>query len=151
MKLQSHQIISSLTYKFPITRDNSRYTYTALEIVDDDDVDCMISTFEQQLSLTVLELYAKIDVEGSSLRLTAPSIHFAVAFDNHFSGNVCSSDEDEDYVRNLTSDENEDDDGGEIPDSDSSESEAEFDSLAIAVSPVASSLHIREQFSQQGS
>ena len=45
LKLQSHQTISSLTYRFPIARDSS--TYTALEIVDDDDVDCMISTFEQ--------------------------------------------------------------------------------------------------------
>ena len=54
LKIQSHQTISSLTYRFPIVRDSS--TYTALEIVDDDDADCMISTFEQRSPLTVLEM-----------------------------------------------------------------------------------------------
>ena len=138
LKLQSHQTISSLTYRFPIARDSS--TYTALEIVDDDDVDCMISTFEQRSSLTVLELYAEIDVAGSSLMPIARGGHSVVAFDDE--------DEDEDYIRDLSSDENENDES-EIPDGDSSESEAELDSSAIAVSPVASSLHIREQLSRE--
>ena len=96
----------------------------------------------------MLKLYTEIDVTGSSLLPIAPSIHSGVASGNHFSADVCLSDEDEDYVRDLSSDESEDDDEGEIPDSDSSE--AEMDSPAIAVSPVASSLHIREQFPQQG-
>ena len=96
----------------------------------------------------MLKLYTEIDVTGSSLLPIAPSIHSGVAYGDHFSADVCLSDEDEDYVRDLSSDESEDDDQGEIPDGDSSE--AEMDSPAIAVSPVASSLHIREQFPQQG-
>ena len=86
----------------------------------------------------MLELYAEIDVAGSSLMPVARGGHSVVAFD----------DEDEDYIRDLSSDENENDEG-EIPDGDSSESEAELDSSAIAVSPVASSLHIREQLSRE--
>ena len=127
LKLQSHQTISSLTYRFPISRESN--TYTALEIVDDDDVDCMISTFEQRSPLTVLELYAEIDIAGSSLLPIAPSIRSGVASGGHFSADVCLSDEDEDYVRDLSSDESEDDDEGEILDSDSSEAEMDFQLL----------------------
>ena len=122
LKLQSHQTISSLTYKFLNARDSN--THTALEIVDDDDIDCMISTFEQRSPLTVHELYAKIDVVGSSFLSIAPSIHSTVAFGDCYSANVYLSDED--------------DDKGEIPDSDSSESEVELDSSTVTVSHVAS-------------
>ena len=125
MKLQFHQILSSLTYRFPIAQDSS--TYTAFVIVDDDDVDYTISTFEQRSSLTVLELYAEIDVAGISFILIAPSIHSAAAFGNHYSADVGLSDEDEDYTRDLSLDENEDDDEGEIPNDDSSESKVELD------------------------
>ena len=142
LNLQSYQTILSLTYRFPIGRDSS--TYTTLEIVDDDNVDCMISTFEQQSPLTVLKLYVEIDVAGSSFMPIACFNHSAVAFDDRHNADVGLSDED--YIRDLSSDENEDNEG-EIPDGDSSESEAELDSPAIAVSPVASSFHIREQFS----
>ena len=108
----------------------------------------MISTFEQRSPLTVLELYAKIDVAGSSFLPVARSIHFAIACGDHYSANVYLSDKDEDYIRDISSDENEDDDEGKIPDGDSSESEAKLDSPTITVSPVASSFHVREQLLQ---
>ena len=148
LKLQSHETISSLTYRFPVARDNS--IYTALEIVDDDDVDCMISTFEQRSSLTMLELYVEVAIAGSSLTPIGHFNHSAVPFADHHRANAPISDEDENenYIRDLLSEENEDDEG-EIPYGDSSESDAELDSPAIAVSPVASSLHIREQLSRQ--
>ena len=81
----------------------------------------------------MLELYAEIDVAGSS-------IHSVAAFGDHYSADVRLSDKDEDYIRDLSTGENEDDDENEIPDGDSSKFEAELDSPAIAVSTIASSL-----------
>ena len=75
LKLQSYQKILSLTYRFLIARYSS--TYTTLKIIDDDDIDYMISTFGRRCPLMMLKLYAEIDIASSSFLPIDPSIHFA--------------------------------------------------------------------------
>ena len=61
----------------------------------------MISTFEQQSPLIVLELYVEIDVASSLFLSVAPSFHSTIAFDDRYTADVCSSNEDEDCIRDI--------------------------------------------------
>ena len=99
LKLQSHQIISSLTYKSPIAQNSS--TYIAVEIVDDDDVECMIDTFEQNSTVTLLELYVEIDVTCSS-SLLSPPIHSGAAFSSQCNVDTSLLNDDEDWLWDLS-------------------------------------------------
>jgi len=64
LKLTPNQIVSSLIGRFLIKREQNHYD--SFQIYDDNGVSTMISAFEQQSAMAMLELYVEIDVIGSS-------------------------------------------------------------------------------------
>ena len=61
VKLQKHESISTITCRFLVAGK-----YIALQICDDEDVETMIESFQQQQEMSVIELCIKVDVVGAS-------------------------------------------------------------------------------------
>ena len=61
VKLQKHESISTITCRFLVAGK-----YIALQICDDEDVETMIQSFEQQQEMSVIELCVEVDVAGAS-------------------------------------------------------------------------------------
>ena len=62
VKLENNEIISTISCRFLVSGK-----YVALQICDDEDVETMIESFQQQQQMSVLELYVEKDVAGGSM------------------------------------------------------------------------------------
>ncbi|KAL5169730.1 hypothetical protein HKD37_11G031582 [Glycine soja] len=62
VKLKNNEIISTISCRFLVSGK-----YVALQICDDEDVETMIESFQQQQQMSVLELYVKKDIAGGSM------------------------------------------------------------------------------------
>ena len=98
VKLQKHESISTITCRFLVADK-----YIALQICDDEDVEIMIQSFEQQEQMSVLELYIEKNVTGGSMFHSANS----VTCENNLSNNESEPPKN---VSNLHDDEDDNDD-----------------------------------------
>ena len=64
-----NEIISAISCRFLVLGK-----YIALQICDDEDVETMIKSFQQQQQMSVLELYIEKDVAGGSMFHSANSV-----------------------------------------------------------------------------
>ena len=62
IKLQNNEIISAISCRFLVSGK-----YVALQICDDEDVETMIESFQQQEQMSVQELYIEKDVTSGSI------------------------------------------------------------------------------------
>ena len=62
VKLENNEIISTISCRFLVSGK-----YVALQICDDEDVETMIESFQQQQQMSVLELYVEKDFAGGSM------------------------------------------------------------------------------------
>ena len=69
VKLENNEIISTISCRFLVSGK-----YVALQICDDEDVETMIESFQQQQQMSVLELYVEKDVAGGSMFHAANSV-----------------------------------------------------------------------------
>ena len=133
VKLQNNKIISAISCRFLVSRK-----YVALQICDDEDVETMLESFQQQNQMSVLELYIEKDVVGGSMFHSANSL---TSCGNNLSNNetqpptnvsnLHGDDDDDDYlVSNSYVEESLDEDDGvdDISDTD--------DEVADMIQPV---------------
>ncbi|KAH1192929.1 hypothetical protein GmHk_19G054066 [Glycine max] len=133
VKLQNNEIISAISCRFLVSRK-----YVALQICDDEDVETMLESFQQQNQMSVLELYIEKDVVGGSMFHSANSL---TSCGNNLSNNetqpptnvsnLHGDDDDDDYlVSNSYVEESLDEDDGvdDISDTD--------DEVADMIQPV---------------
>ncbi|KAH1242204.1 hypothetical protein GmHk_07G019588 [Glycine max] len=99
--------------------------YVALQICDDEDVETMLESFQQQNQISVLELYIKKDVAGGSMFHSANSL---ISCRNNLSNNEAQPPTN---VSNLHGDEDDDDDDYLVSNSYVEESLDEDDSVDI--------------------
>ena len=69
VKLENNKIISTIICRFLVSGK-----YVALQICDDEDVETMLESFQQQDQMSVLELYIEKDVTGGSMFHSANSL-----------------------------------------------------------------------------
>ena len=69
VKLENNEIISAISCRFLVSGK-----YVALQICDDEDVETMLESFQQQDQMSVLELYIKKDVVDGSMFHSANSL-----------------------------------------------------------------------------
>jgi len=69
VKLENNEIIYAISCRFLVSGK-----YIALQICDDEDVETMIESFQQQEQMSVLELYVEKDVTGGSRFFSANSV-----------------------------------------------------------------------------
>ena len=69
VKLENNEIIYTISCRFLVSGK-----YVALQICDDEDVETMIKSFQQQQQMSVLELYVEKDVASGSMFHPANSI-----------------------------------------------------------------------------
>jgi len=99
VKLENNEIISAISCRFLVLGK-----YVALQICDDEDVETMIESFQQQEQMSVLELYIEKDVAGGSMFHSANSV---TSCGNNLSNNKSEPPRN---VSNLHDDEDDDDD-----------------------------------------
>jgi len=114
VKLENNKIISTISYKFLVSGK-----YVALQICDDEDVETMIESFQQQDQMSILELYIEKDVVGGYMFHCVNSL---TSCENNLSNNEAEppriisnlhGDEDDDYlVSNSYVEESLDEDDG---------------------------------------
>ena len=68
VKLVNNEIISAINCRFLVSGK-----YVALQICDNEDVETMLESFQQQDQMSVLELYIEKDVAGGSMFRSASS------------------------------------------------------------------------------
>jgi len=99
VKLENNEIISAISCRFLVSGK-----YVALQICDDEDVETMLESFQQQDQMSVLELYIEKDVAGGSMFHSANSL---TSCENNLSNNEAQpprnvsnlhGDEDDDYL-----------------------------------------------------
>jgi len=69
VKLENNEIISSISCRFLVSGK-----YVALQICDDEDVETMVESFQQQEQMSVIEMYIEKDVAGGSTFHSANSV-----------------------------------------------------------------------------
>ncbi|KAL5164825.1 hypothetical protein HKD37_18G050070 [Glycine soja] len=69
VKLENNEIICAISCRFLVSGK-----YVALQICDDEDVETILESFQQQDQMSVLELYIKKDVAGGSMFHSANSL-----------------------------------------------------------------------------
>ncbi|KAL5153212.1 hypothetical protein HKD37_19G052801 [Glycine soja] len=69
VKLENNEIICAISCRFLVSGK-----YVALQICDDEDVETMLESFQQQDQMSVLELYIEKDVAGGSMFHSANSL-----------------------------------------------------------------------------
>jgi len=118
VKLENNEIISAISCKFLVSGK-----YVALQICDDEDIETMLESFQQQNQMSVLELYIEKDVTGGSMFHSANSLTSC--------GNNLSNYEAQPptNVSNLHGDEDDDDDDYLVSNSYVEESLDEDDSV----------------------
>jgi len=99
VKLENNEIISAISCRFLVSGK-----YVALQICDDEDVETMLKSFQQQNQMSVLELYIEKDVAGGSMFHSTNSL---TSCGNNLSNNEAQSARN---VSNLHGDEDDDDD-----------------------------------------
>ena len=99
VKLENNEIISTISCRFLVSGK-----YVALQICDDEDVETMIESFQQQQQMSVLELYVEKDVAGSSMFHTANSVTSCGRNVSHHESELPRN------ISNLHVDEDDDDD-----------------------------------------
>ena len=171
MRLSDQQTISSLTYRFLVSLNP--IAYSGIVLFDDEDVQCMINSYQQQYFSNVLEIYVEIvDAGCSSMPIHEPEnvTQFSAdttwqpsttcmggpsmppqssAFDDQFTAQV------NDDIGRPSDDDNEDDREAYIPDDGSSDTDVEgdFDGTGqppsfLAPSPVNASFPVDQQNAQ---
>jgi len=98
VNLENNEIISSISCRFLVSGK-----YVALQICDDEDVETMIESFQQQEQMSVIELYIEKDVVGGSTFHYANSVR---SCENNLSNNESKPPRN---VSNLDDDEDDDD------------------------------------------
>ena len=98
VKLQNNEIISTISYKFLVSGK-----YVALQICDDEDVETMIESFQQQDQMSILELYIEKDVVGGYMFHCVNSL---TSCENNLSNNEAEPPR---IISNLHGDEDDDD------------------------------------------
>jgi len=98
VKLENNEIISAISCRFLVSRK-----YVALQICDDEDVETMIESFQQQEQMSVQELYIEKDVTSGSIFHSA---NFVTSFENNLSNNESEPPRN---VNNLHGNEDDDD------------------------------------------
>ncbi|KAL5179532.1 hypothetical protein HKD37_01G000819 [Glycine soja] len=86
VKLENNEIISTISCRFLVSGK-----YVALQICDDEDVETMIESFQQQQQMSFLELYVEKDVAGGSMFHAANSSELPINISN-------LHDDDDDYL-----------------------------------------------------
>ena len=99
VKLENNKIIFAISCRFLVSGK-----YVALQICDDEDVETMLESFQQQDQMSVLELYIEKDVAGGSMFHSANSL---TSCGNNLSNNEAQPPRN---VSNLHGDEDDDDD-----------------------------------------
>jgi len=99
VKLENNEIIYVISCRFLVFGK-----YVTLQICDDEDVEAMLESFQQQDQMSVLELYTEKDVAGGSMFHSANSL---TSCENNLSNNEAQSPKN---VSNLHGDEDDDDD-----------------------------------------
>ena len=79
VKLDKNESISTMTCRFLVAGK-----YIALQICDDEDVETMIESFQQQQEMGVIELCVEVDVAGASALNVANSL---LSCGNNIAGN----------------------------------------------------------------
>jgi len=99
VKLENNEIIFAISCRFLVSGK-----YDALQICDDEDVETMLESFQQQDQMSVLELYIEKDVTGGSMFHSANSL---TSCENNLSNNEAQpprnvsnlhGDKDDDYL-----------------------------------------------------
>ena len=98
VKLENNEIISTISCRFLVSGK-----YVALQICDDEDVETMIESFQQQ-QMSVLELYVEKDVAGGSMFHAANSVTSCGRNVSHYESELPKN------ISNLHVDEDDDDD-----------------------------------------
>ena len=99
VKLENNEIISTISCRFLVSGK-----YVALQICDDEDVETMIESFQQQQQMSVLELYVEKDVAGGSMFHAANSVTSCGRNVSHHESELPRN------ISNLHDDEDDDDD-----------------------------------------
>jgi len=98
VKLDKNKSISTMTCRFLVSGK-----YIALQICDDEDVETMIESFQQQQEMGVIELYVEVDVVGASALNVTNSL---LSCGNNIAGNESKVQR---FAINLDDDSNDDD------------------------------------------
>ncbi|KAL5172288.1 hypothetical protein HKD37_16G045074 [Glycine soja] len=98
VKLEDNEIIFAISCRFLVFEK-----YVALQICDDEDVETMLESFQQQNQMSILELYIEKDVAGGSMFHSANSLK---SCKNNLSNNEAQPPTN---VSNLHGDEDDDD------------------------------------------
>ncbi|KAH1225733.1 hypothetical protein GmHk_11G032568 [Glycine max] len=98
-----NSIITVLYFNGRVYEDNDG-KYVALQICDDEDVETMIESFQQQQQMSVLELYVEKDVAGGSMYHSANSVTSCGHNLSHHESELPRN------INNLHDDEDDDDD-----------------------------------------
>jgi len=100
VKLDKNESISTMTCRFLVAGK-----YIALQICDDEDVETMIKSFQQQQEMSVIELCIKVDVVGASalnvtnsLLLCENNIATNESKVQRFATNLDENSDDDDYM-----------------------------------------------------
>ena len=99
IKLQNNEIICAISCRFLVSGK-----YVVLQICDEEDVETMLESFQQQDQMSVLELYIKKDVAGGSM------FHFANSLTSCENNLSNIETQPPTNVSNLHGDEDDDDD-----------------------------------------
>ncbi|KAH1257876.1 hypothetical protein GmHk_03G007749 [Glycine max] len=99
VKIENNEIISTISCRFLVSGK-----YVALQICDDEDVETMIESFQQQQQMSVLELYVEKDVAGGSMFHAANSVTSCGRNVSHHESELPRN------ISNLHDDEDDDDD-----------------------------------------
>ncbi|KAL5123902.1 hypothetical protein HKD37_02G004397 [Glycine soja] len=118
VKLENNEIISAISCRFLVSGK-----YVALQICDNENVETMIESFQQQEQMSVLEFYIEKDVAGGSMFHFA---NFVTSCGNNLSNNEVEPPRN---VINLHGDEDDDDDDYLVSNSYVEESLDEDDSV----------------------
>jgi len=99
VKLKNNEIICAISCRFLVSGK-----YVVLQICDEEDVETMLESFQQQDQISILELYIEKDVAGGSMFHSANSL---TSCGNNLSNNEAQSprnvsnlhgDDDDDYL-----------------------------------------------------
>ena len=98
VKLDKNESISTMTCRFLVAGK-----YIALQICDDEDVETMIESFQQQQEMSVIELCVEVDVVGASALNVTNSL---LSCGNNIAGNESKVQR---FATNLDEDSDDDD------------------------------------------